>query len=251
MVRNNSQIAGVGAVRSTGLFNMRRRLLIITKDPEFDSRDEVVLGQCEPFTSGWTLTLIDNSGGRENLTFGTYTDLRKIQESCLAIDEPADIRKRVKDMSALLTSAVTETVAILHETQRNLGATNFPPIPSAIPTHTPGGLLNVEPNEGVLVATVVQPDRAADAHYFKDELLTLLDCRPRAVVVDLGQALTISADSFKDLADVRDRLKASGAGFALCNVASGIRQSLQLINHRDALPVFETQASALAAIKAG
>ena len=235
---------------SFGLFIMRRRLLLILKDPEFDTRNEVVLGQCEPFTSGWTLKLIDSLGKSENLTFGTYTDLRKIQESCQSLEDAADIRKRVKDINALLTSAVTETVAILRDTQHALtnpsSDSNQPPLPS----HSPGGLLNAELDEGILVATVVQPDRAADTHYFKTELLALLECQPKAVLVDLGQVLDISTDALKDMADIRDRLKASGAGFALCNITTGARNSLQKMNGREALSVYETQTVALDALKA-
>ena len=91
---------------------MRRRLLIISKDPEFDMRGEVVLGQCEPFTSGWNLYLVSPDGKRENLFTGTYNDLKKIQESCLDIDDPALVRKRVLDMRMILITSVTETVAI-------------------------------------------------------------------------------------------------------------------------------------------
>lgn len=91
---------------------MRRRLLLITKDPEFDMRGEVVLGQCEPFTSGWNMYLIYPDGKKESLVTGTYSDLRKIQEGCIGIDDPATVRKRVMDMRMILIKSVTETVAI-------------------------------------------------------------------------------------------------------------------------------------------
>ena len=89
---------------------MRRRLLIITKDPEFDMRGDVVLGQCEPFTSGWTMYLIHDDRKRENLLSGTYSDLRKIQEGCNGIEDINAVRKRVMDMRMILLSSVTETV---------------------------------------------------------------------------------------------------------------------------------------------
>ncbi len=91
---------------------MRRRLLIISKDPEFDMRGEVVLGQCEPFTSGWSMFLIYPDGRKESLVTGTYSDLRKIQEGCIGIDDPAAVRKRVMDMRMILIKSVTETVAV-------------------------------------------------------------------------------------------------------------------------------------------
>ncbi len=91
---------------------MRRRLLLITKDPEFDNRGEVVLGQCEPFTSGWSMLLIYPDGKKEVLVTGTYSDLRKIQEGCIGIDDPTAVCKRVMDMRMILIKSVTETVAV-------------------------------------------------------------------------------------------------------------------------------------------
>ena len=91
---------------------MRRRLLIISKDPEFDMRGEVVLGQCEPFTSGWNLLLVYPDGKCESLVTGTYNDLKKIQESCGDIEDPDAVRKRVLDMRMILITSVTETVAV-------------------------------------------------------------------------------------------------------------------------------------------
>ena len=235
---------------------MQRRLLIISKDPEFDARDEVVLGQCEPFTSGWSLKMILPGGVQEELLVGTYTDLRRIQESCSQVDEPAAVKKRVGELRALLTAGVGETVAV----QLSNGG-HAPPmmsqsatvemraVPSegVVPTHTPGGLLNLEPNGGVLIATVVQPERADDANYLKKEFETVVNCRPKAVVMDLGRVPSLSTNSFKELAGIRDRLRQSGANFALCNVAGSMQQHLVKIS--EPLPVFATQASALAAMK--
>ena len=112
---------------------MRRRLLIIYKDPEFDERDEVILGQCEPFTSGWKLVLIPPEGEREVLLTGTYTDLRKIQETCSALGEAEAVRRRVQEMRALLSVSVTETVAVefsevkSHDSTKLLEAVRVPP----------------------------------------------------------------------------------------------------------------------------
>lgn len=235
---------------------MQRRLLIISKDPEFDARDEVILGQCEPFTSGWALKMITPDRKTEELLIGTYTDLRRIQESCLEIDDPVKVRKRVNEMRALLTAGVTETVAV-HLTNGGRGQSSINESATVemkavagdgiVPTHTPGGLLNLEPNGNVLIATVVQPDRADDAIYLKKEFETVFSCNPRAVVMDLGRVPSLSQNSFKELSGVRDRLRQSGANFALCNVAGAMQQNLVKIS--EPLPVFASQASALAALK--
>jgi len=231
---------------------MRRRILIITKEPEFDTRDEVVLGQCEPFTSGWSLLMIDSKGARETLLVGTYTDLRRIQESCSGVDDPVAVRKRVADLRLLMTAAVTETIAVQFNTSkprpeeavtRDLSAV----VTNGNPTHSPGGLLTLQPNGSVMVATVVQPERADDADYLKNELESLLKCHAKAIVMDLGRVPNLSPGSFKQLAGVRDRLRESGADFALCNLTGAMQQNMTKIH--ESLPVFETQASALAALK--
>ena len=236
---------------------MQRRLLIITKEPEFDARDEVVLGQCEPFTSGWSLKMVDplDKNKIDTLIVGTYTDLRRIQESCQLIDDPASIRKRVEELRKLLTAGVTETVAVqfanrspvLNESATvEMKAVAAGPV---VPTHTPGGLINLEPNGSVLIATVVQPERADDAAYLKKELQTLLTCKPRAVVIDLGRVPALSQNSFKELAAIRDGLKSEcSSSFALCNVANAMQQHNGKLS--DPLFIFSSLTSAMAALAA-
>ncbi|MCY3020031.1 MAG: STAS domain-containing protein [Planctomycetota bacterium] len=227
---------------------MQRRLLIISKEPEFDTRGDVVPGQCEPFTSGWTLTMILPDRTREDLMVGTYTDLRKIQESCLGLDDPETVRKRVKDMRVLLVASITETVVA--PAGRTPGdTTETREMPAITLKQTPGGLLNIEPSGSVIVATVLQPERADDESYLKSELSALLECRPKALLMDLGRVSNLSAACFKELAGVRDRLREAGASFALCNLTQSMRQRVLTMKSKESLSVFEDQASALAALK--
>lgn len=227
---------------------MRRRLLIITKEPEFDSRGEVVLGQCEPFTSGWRLTMVLPDSTHEDLIVGTYTDLRKIQESCLGLDDPESVRKRVRDMRVLLVSSITETVVA--PMAKSAGSTTETrELPAIVPRQTPGGLFDVVAEGVVLVAMVVQPERADDEAYLRRELLALLDCRPKAVLMDLSRVSNLSAGCFRELAGVRDQLRETGAAFALCNLTHAMLQKVQTMKPKEALPVFENLASALAALK--
>ncbi len=100
---------------------MERRILLITKPPEFDSKGEVVLGQCEPFTSGWELRLITTDGEWETLATGTYADLRKIQEACTPISSSDEIRRKVEAMKPLLLMGSTETLVMKAETELSPG----------------------------------------------------------------------------------------------------------------------------------
>jgi anti-anti-sigma regulatory factor len=233
---------------------MSRRLLIIWKDPEFDNRGEVVLGQCEPFTSGWTLTLIHPNRERENLMVGTYTDLRKIQESCFEIDEAEKIRKRVQDMRALMLMSVTETVAIHLDRRTGRDSRDetreMPTIqPKSDPVQTPGGLLELTASNGVVIARVIQPNRAADSDFIRQEFTTLVEMRPAAVLIDLQSVDAITLAAFKELSIIRDRLRDTGADFALCNVSTTARQKMQGLKAKDALAVYDTQDSAMEALK--
>jgi len=233
---------------------MRRRLLIITKDPEFDARGEVVLGQCEPFTSGWRLSIIHTDRRQELLMAGTYTDLRKVQEICGGIDDPERIKKRVEELQTLLTSNITDTIRVPVPSPAESDVTREMKAISVDlpPKSTPGGLLSVESTVGgVLLATLVQPDRASDVVYVTHELTALLDHRPRAVVVDLSRLRSAPSSVVKNIAAVCEKLRANGGtNLALCNVSVDTRQALKIArNGSDPLPVYETSASALAAMK--
>ena len=226
---------------------MRRRLLIIYKDPEFDERDEVILGQCEPFTSGWQLVLIPPEGDRETLLTGTYTDLRKIQESCSTLDELDAVRQRVRDMRSLITKTVTETVALkkngsLHESTRvlPLGA-------AAVPEEMGNGLLKVKDEEGALIAVLADPDRADDVDTLDPNLRLLLEYRPRAIVLDLSCVPEPPAPLADKLASFRDACKKVNVFFGVCSTTDAAKELLADDNH--SLDVFADSAAALAGVR--
>jgi len=227
--------------------------MIIVKEPEFDIRGDVVLGQCEPFTSGWSLVLIDTEGKRESLMVGTYTDLRKVQESCDSLDQPAQVRKRVNDMRTLMMSSVTETVALNFDRRSPIDAGETQELKSIkmgkVPKQTPGGLLSLSTSGEVIVATVLQPERADDPKYLKDEFAAVIECHPKGVVLDLGRVSNLSASSFKELQGVRDQLHETGAAFAVCNVTTTMMQKIQTMKAREMLTVYENPARALDSMK--
>ena len=227
---------------------MRRRLLIITKEPEFDSRNEVVLGQCEPFTSGWSLYVAHVDGTREKLAAGSYTDLRRMQESCAEIEKPEDLRKRIADLRVLMTASVTETLAVRPRPSDPNEATKevVAITPGNLPRQSPAGLLHLVQSDGVLVATVAQPERAGETNLLKTELLSVLESHPRAVIVDFESVSSLPAGSVEQLLGAREKLCEAGANLVLCNVSGQMQQKLKSDGK---LPVFETQATAMAALK--
>ena len=233
---------------------MRRRLLVITKKPEFDVRGEVILGQCEPFTSGWSLVMIDGENSRQILLTGIYSDLRRIQEACRSLDTLDAVRERVDHMRAEMATLAYDTgleapKAVANSANVPSAAKELPRPEVEVPGPTPRGLLNLESFEGVLVATVLQPDIIDEANLLKNELLAVLDCHPKGVVMDLGGVSYLSARSFKEMAGVRDRLQELGAAFALCNLPNAVRRKLRHVKVKGRLAVYENQATALAALK--
>ena len=70
-------------------------VLYITKAPEFDKRDRLVTGQCEPDSSSWELRLYTGEKD-EKLLDGSYAELGLIQTKCTgrSLDEVRKIARK-------------------------------------------------------------------------------------------------------------------------------------------------------------
>jgi anti-anti-sigma regulatory factor len=248
-----------------------RRLLIISKAPEFDGRNEVVLGQCEPFTTGWDLLLFspieaDSFPGLsrpEKLLSGSYNDLRRIQDACSDLEHPDDVRKRVTEMKALSASSVLENAAADFAARREDGAdstkilepTKTDLMPSD-PTHEETVSLEAAPKEeffalrtqdGAVIATV--GSYADEVAVLKIKLNSLLDSKPRALVVDLEQLPNMAVRAARDLLNVRERCLQENIGFALCGVRKTVRKLLStLLEGKEAPLMLPNAADALAVL---
>jgi len=236
---------------------MPRRLLIITKDPEFDGRGEVVLGQCEPFTSGWKLYLFHNSQ-RELLLSGTYTDLRKIQETCASLEEPAAVRKRIQDMRALLTAGVTETVAVEFDDPKRSGRTSTRIVDAVMPTQVQmepgsgaaGPYFELRREDSAVIALISDPDRMSDLPAFNAELRTLLAARPRAIVLDFSRVQNLASRAVNELALFRDECQNGQVGFALCGIRKPVLKLFDTMGQEHAFQIFDNADAALSGVAA-
>ncbi len=65
--------------------------VVISKPPEFTPNGEVVPGQCEPYTGGWRLLLVED-GRVEEVLVGMYSEIRRVQRDCLG-KAPDEVRK--------------------------------------------------------------------------------------------------------------------------------------------------------------
>lgn len=236
---------------------MQRRLLIITKDPEFDDRGEVVLGQCEPFTSGWKLILIHPDRTYEPLLGGTYTDLRKIQENCASIDDAEKVRKRVGEMRALIHSSVTETVAVEFDDDDGgpSGSTKLldptqtdfmPPVMDKIQETSGDGFFELSKQQGVIVALVVDPDRASDLAQLNQHLRKLLEQKPRAIVLDLGRIQNLASRALHELCLFRDLCEEDQIRFGLCNLRKTVQKLIENLGQDNPPLVYASPEAALA-----
>lgn len=236
---------------------MQRRLIIITKDPEFDDRGEVVLGQCEPFTSAWRLVLVHPDRRMEALLSGTYTDLRKIQETCSTIDEPEKVRKRVNEMRALINSSVTETVAVEfdEDEEGNSGSTKIldptqtdfmPAVTEQIQQTSGDGFFELNRHRGAIVALVADPDRASDVVLLNNQLRKLLEQRPKAIILDLSRIQNLSTRALQELCNFRDQCESADIRFGICNLRKGVQKLIDTLGHEHPPQVYDTPESALA-----
>jgi len=238
---------------------MRRHLLMITKVPEFDERGEVVLGQCEPFTSGWDLILIAPDRTRELLLAGTYTDLHKILESCHGLQTSEAVKKRVEEMRALQNTSVTETVAV----ELSRGEQRAEPSSVLEPTVTgempapprealqPGpddGFFETRTETGVLVALVASPDRAGDVSDLKTHLLRLLNPKPRAIILDLSRVGNLASRAANELLIFRDQCAEMKVPFGLCGLRQSVRRLFEKLEMKNPPPFFENPQVACAEI---
>jgi len=234
---------------------MNSRLLIITKDPEFDDRGEVVLGQCEPFTSGWKLVLVHPDCKQEQLLAGSYTDLRKIQENCGTIVDVDKVRKRVSDMRTLINSAVTETVAVdFGQQDRSASATqlldptqtDFMPVVTDKRTQTTGDLFfELQRQEGILLALLADPERASDVALLNQNLRKLLEQKPKAIVLDLVRIQHLASRVVHELVLFRDQCEADGIAFGLCNLRKSVQKLFENIGHENPPTFYENSAAAV------
>lgn len=229
---------------------MDRHLLVITKVPEFDERGEVVLGQCEPFTSGWDLLLVAPDHSREILLSGTYSDLHKILESCHGMETAEAVKKRVEEMRALQNTSVTETVAV--ELSRGDSdertAVLEPTVTSELPAlpeellelqEKEDGFFEIKMEEGILVALITSPDRASEVPELKKHLLDLLEREPKAIVLDLARVSNLATRAANELVIFRDQCAEAKVPFGLCSLRQGVRRLFEKLEVKDPPPLFD------------
>jgi anti-anti-sigma regulatory factor len=238
-------------------------LLTISKKPVYGPKGEVVIGQCEPYTAGWQLRILE--GGKEEVLLdGNYYDLRQVQLRCGSLPRE-DIRKTVEEMKPHLAAAGTasqvapvaapaavsagESTQILGraEISQALAEMELRPAPAAPIT---SGLL-LERQERCLIVRFVDPIAAAqDADRLKEVFDSLLKHDVRAYVLDLTLLQRVSSRVIRELVRFRENAAGAGRGFGIITRREEVVRTLESMNLVGFLPLYGDTAAAVKALGA-
>ncbi|HOX08404.1 MAG TPA: STAS domain-containing protein [Planctomycetota bacterium] len=237
-------------------------LLTISKRPVFGPKGEVVIGQCEPYTSDWLLRLMED--GRESVLLeGNYYDLRQVQMRCGGLS-PDGVRKLVEEMkphlaaggsaSHVVTPAapnagrVGESTQILGRSEIYQAMAEMESKAAASPENS--GLL-LERQERCLIVRFVDPIAAAqDADRLQAIFSSLLTHDVRAYVIDLTLLQRISSRVIRELVHFRESAAGAGRGFAIVTRRAEVVRTLESMNLLGFLPHYEDTAAAVKSLSA-
>jgi anti-anti-sigma regulatory factor len=239
-------------------------LLTISKNPVYGPRGEVVIGQCEPYTSGWRLRFL-NKGEEETLLEGNYYDLRQVQMRCAGM-KLEEIRKLVEEMKPHLAAggkashlepAVAPRGSQSAESTQILGrAEVFQALADAEASRLGhsgpenSGLL-LERQEQCLIVRFVDPIAAAqDADRLRAIFDSLMSHPVKAYVLDLTLLQRISSRVIRELVAFRENAAGAGRGFAIVTKRPEVVRTLETMNLLGFLPHYEETLAAVKALSA-
>ncbi len=237
-------------------------LLTISKRPVFGPKGEVVIGQCEPYTSNWLLRMVD--GGRESVLLdGNYYDLRQVQMRCAGLG-PDEVRKLVEDMKPHLAAggaashvapAAAPEAGRVGESTQILGRSEIyqamAEMESKAASNPETSGLLLERQERCLIVRFVDPIAAAqDADRLRAIFESLMAHDVRAYVLDLTLLQRISSRVIRELVHFRENAAGAGRGFAIVTRRTEVIRTLESMNLIGFLPHFEDTAAAVKALSA-
>jgi hypothetical protein len=243
-------------------------LLTIGKLPEFDSEGNVVVGQCEPYSSGWLLRLREK-GLVEKLLEGTYYDLRQIQLQCFGLDS-GKIRELVDEArpkieagrASLAVSARASNSNISDETDTDIDMNETAVIDNASlgrdveKTDMPVG--PVAPGEAGLVlrrqgdCLVVRFEHSqeitGDLIRLRGALFSVMEHGSGPCILDLCEMGEVSSRIIAELVLVREEAAGQGRPFAIVTDSPKIIASFEALDLIGFLPLFDNARDAVKAL---
>ncbi len=223
------------------------RVLYISKPPEFTPSGEAILGQCEPYTSGWLMKLYEPGQIHEELLRGTYYELRRVQRKCLGkgIDE---VRRICEDARAELGQkagagvsrhgADEESTHVLDKKQVEKAVSEMEGTAAAGEAEEEAIWQSTE-EEGVVI---LKPggDAALDELVRLEELSEEALGASKDVVVDLSRVDAISTFALEGFENVAKKFAATGRHFSLAAPGDAVASAMKIMRLDPSLEVRKT-----------
>jgi hypothetical protein len=229
-------------------------LLVISKLPEFTEDGEVVPGQCEAYTTGWRLRLIED-GREDTLLRGTYHELRRVQRRC-ASKTPEEIRgltaeaKEAIEMAAKappLAGEVDESTQILGADEVRHAMQEMEEAATAGETGLYSDWFEFSDHGGVRVATVQNSTDEVNSDEIGRVLGAAFATAPGGLVVDLANFNGGGAAHARVLRDLSERARSENRFLGITGLGEVLRGAADEAKVTQQLAVFPDVESAVAA----
>lgn len=110
--------------------------------------------------------------------------------------------------------------------------------------------LNIERNDGILIAMAEGRVDGANAQEFQGALTDAIEPSDRAVVLDLGEITYISSAGLRVILLTARALRRQDAELAVCSLSASIREVFEISGFDKIIPVRDSRPDAIASFKA-
>ena len=238
---------------------MGRRVIYITKAPEFDSAGEVRLGQCEFHTDNWMLCATGD-GAAEQLAFGRFRLMDQIMAQLHDVDDIEAIREKVKAFSG--AAAATEEPAFANDDTRLLDA-----LSGAEQTYDVGRLIramdeffvnggqgdidksvpfSISAYDDYAIGAILNPIIVSETGLLNKALLALSLKPAQTLILDLNVVKVISSRSIHELIRFHKKMRDDDRRFFLAGLRRSVQRILNLMNLDSIITYFPTVDEAVA-----
>lgn len=224
------------------------RVLYIAKSPKFTDAGEAVLGQCEPYTADWGLSLYEPGQSDEEVLQGTYYELRRVQRKCMG-KSADEIRRICEDARAELGQKTgrgafrrspesEESTHVLDQKQVEKAVAEMEGASAAGEADEEARWQKAE--EGELVVLKPGGDAALDELVSFEELSEEALQASKDLVVDLSLVEAISTAALEGFEQVAKKFAQVGRHFSLAAPGDGVASAIRIMRLDPSLEVKKT-----------
>ena len=110
--------------------------------------------------------------------------------------------------------------------------------------------LNIERNDGILIAMAEGRVDGANAQEFQGALTDAIEPSDRAVILDLGEITYISSAGLRVILLTARALRRQDAELAVCSLSASIREVFEISGFDKIIPVRDSRTEAIASFSA-